>query len=184
MSVDYNEEKFKELILYISEACRAHPIFGATKLNKILFFSDFIAYEDLGSSITGAEYMALEFGPAPREMIPIREEMVLNGDIVIERRGSQTRLVPERPPNSEIFSPEERAIVDRLIELLKCQDAEWISELSHKFLGWRAAWAETLYTGGWATIPYETVHVSNTPINEAELIDGLTLAEEHGWSLK
>lgn len=184
MEVEYNEEKFKELILYIAQQCQSHPFFGATKLNKLLFFSDFIAYEDLGESITGAEYMALEFGPAPRRMLPIRWEMLLERDIVIERSGAQTRTIPRRPPNLERFSPEEREIVDRLIGLLQFRDADWVTELSHRFLGWRAAWAETLATGEWATIPYETVHVSNIPLNESELIDGLPLAEKHGWSLK
>lgn len=182
MEVEYNEQKFKELILYIAQQCQSHPIFGATKLNKLLFFSDFIACEDLGEPITGAEYMALEFGPAPRKMIPIREEMLLDGDIIIERSGAQTRTVPQRPPDPEFFSPEEREIVDKLIGLLKFQDADWITELSHRFLGWKAAWAETLATGKWATIPYESVRVSDKPPSESELAEGKILAGKHGWA--
>ena len=184
MVVEYNEEKFKELILYIAQECQSHPVFGATKLNKLLFFADIIAYENLGESITGAEYVALEFGPAPRRMLSIREEMLLDGDIVIEQSGAQSRTVSLRPPDLERFSPEERGIVDRLIGLLQFQDADWVTELSHRFLGWKAAWAETLATGKWATIPYESVRVSDKPLNESELDEGQILAEKHGWSFR
>lgn len=184
MDLQFDEAKFKELILYIAEQCASHPYFGATKLNKLLFFSDFIAYEELGESITGAEYMALEFGPGPRHLLPIREEMVLDGDITIEHVGLQQRVIAQRTPDKEQFSPAERKIVDRVIAVLEFQDAEWVSELSHKFLGWKAAWAETLVTGKRAMIPYETVHVSNRPLTEVEVADGKALAEKHGWSFQ
>ena len=182
MEPEFNEDRFRELILYIAKQCESHPFFGATKLNKLLFYSDFIAYEELGQPITGAEYMALEFGPGPRRLVPIREDMLLDGDISIERFGAQQRVVAQRAPDLEHFSPEERKIVDNVIKALEYQDAEWVSELSHRFLGWKAAWAETLATGRSATIPYETVHVSSSSITESELTDGKALAEQHGWS--
>lgn len=178
------EEKFRELILYIARECESHPFFGATKLNKILFFSDFIAYKATGRSITGAAYMALEYGPVPRKLVPVREDMLLNGDITIEQSGSQTRVVPTRAPDLEYFSAGERKIVDYVIGALEFQDAESVSELSHRFAGYKAAWAETLVTGKWGTIPYEAVHVSNTPPNQSERADVKVLAEEHGWSFE
>ena len=182
MSIEFNEEKFRELVLYIAQQCESHPFFGATKLNKLLFFSDFIAYEELGQPITGAEYMALEHGPGPRRLVPIREDMLIDGDITIERLGSQQRVIAQRSPDLEQLSPAERKIVDDIIEALEVQDAEWVSELSHRFLGWKAAWAETLVTGKPATIPYETVHVSNKAPTNGELADGKALAKKHGWS--
>ncbi len=184
MEREFKEEKFKELVLYIAQRCKSHPYFGATKLNKILFFSDFIAYEELGWAMTDAEYMALEYGPGPRRLMPIREQMLLDGDVTIERSGSQQRVIALRRPDLEHFSPEERNIVDKVIQWLQCRDAESVSELSHRFLGWKAAWSETLATGQTATIPYETVHVSNRPITESELTRAKDLAEGHGWSFE
>ena len=35
-------DKFRELILYIAQESEGDPNFGATKLNKILFFCDFL----------------------------------------------------------------------------------------------------------------------------------------------
>jgi hypothetical protein len=42
-----DEQKMKELILYISQKCADDTKFGATKLNKILYFSDFLAYASM-----------------------------------------------------------------------------------------------------------------------------------------
>lgn len=180
----YDEEKLRELVLYIARQCASHPLFGYTKLNKLLFFSDFIAYEQLGQPITGAEYMALEFGPGPRRLVPIREDMLIDGDITIEHSGAQRRIVAQRSPDLEHFSPAECKLVDKVIKALEHQDADRVSELSHMFLGWKAAWAETLATGKPTTIPYETVHVSNKPLSESELTTGKAVMEKHGWSFE
>ena len=56
--------------------------FGATKLNNLLYFSDFQAYGALERSITGATYQRLDHGPAPRELlatIPLRSEPWVTG---------------------------------------------------------------------------------------------------------
>src|SRR5437660_6974881 len=54
-----NEVRYKELVLYICQKCATDQKFGATKLNKILYFSDFLAYAELGEPITGFEYQRL-----------------------------------------------------------------------------------------------------------------------------
>ena len=184
MDVRFDEEKFRELVLYIATQCEEHPFFGATKLNKILFFSDFIAYEQLGAPITGAEYVALEYGPGPRRWVPIREDMRLDGDIEIRQTGSQHRVLALRPPDLERFSPDERRIVDTVIAALEYQDADSVTALSHRFLGWQAARAEFLASGQAARIPYETVYVSDAQPTEAETRSGVAVAEQHGWAFR
>ena len=72
----FSRTRFRELILYCALKSETHRFFGATKLNKCLFYADFLAYRALGSSITGAEYLALEHGPAPRQLVAEREAMV------------------------------------------------------------------------------------------------------------
>ena len=39
-----NDEKLRELIVYISDRCETDETFGAVKLNKILFLADFNAH--------------------------------------------------------------------------------------------------------------------------------------------
>ncbi|MBM4416381.1 MAG: DUF4065 domain-containing protein [Chloroflexi bacterium] len=64
----FDRSRFKEVLLYIAQSSENDPRFGATKLNKILYFSDFKAFATLGDFITGATYQRLDRGPAPHEL--------------------------------------------------------------------------------------------------------------------
>jgi hypothetical protein len=178
----FNQHKFKELILYIASQCQNDRFWNATKLNKVLFYADFISYEHSGQAITGAEYFALPNGPAPKALVPIREEMIKDRDLAIVRRTLQHRPVALRDADLTAFSAQEIAIVDQVIAALRHKNAEMVSELSHAFLGWKAARAEGAATGKHVTIPYGTVFVSNTPIDEFEAAYGLDLVKKYGWA--
>ena len=67
--------KLQELILYIARRSEDDRHFGANKLNKLLFYSDFLAYAKTGRSFTGAPYERLEHGPAPRGLAAALEEL-------------------------------------------------------------------------------------------------------------
>src|ERR1700733_10925348 len=100
---DPNERRFAELMLYVSEKCASDPKFGATKLNKILFYADFLAYAELGNSITGFEYQKLPHGPAPRRILTVRRRLEQEGALEVSnvklREGrTQTRLGAKRNP--------------------------------------------------------------------------------------
>ena len=158
---EFSETKFRELVLYISEKSVDDPRFGAVKLNKILYFSDFEAYRRLGQSITGATYRKLSEGPAPREMLPQREVMLDSGDIAMEHRpyfaGVQQRVVPRRDIRTEMFRPDELAVVDETIEALWHMTAREASDFSHRELGWLAA-------APGEEIPYDTAWLSAEPV--------------------
>ena len=65
-------QRFRELIVYISQRSAEDPHFGAVKLNKILYHSDFRAYERFGVPLTGVCYFRLKAGPAPKALLPVR----------------------------------------------------------------------------------------------------------------
>ena len=65
---------------------------------------------------------------------------------------------------------------------LKDKTAEKVSEMSHAFLGWKAAWAEGQVTGTNITIPYGTAFVSNQPLDEFEAAHGMDLIKKYGWA--
>jgi hypothetical protein len=179
---NYNKDKFRELILYISSRCEQDKFWNSTKLNKVLFYSDFISYRQNGKAITGAVYFALPQGPAPKALVPVREEMVANGDLAIERRTFQHRPVALREADLLIFTAQDIAVVDKVIAALRHRNAEMVSEMSHAFLGWKAARAEGEASGENVTIPYGTVFVSNHPIDEFEAAYGIELFKKHGWA--
>src|ERR1700733_4521543 len=65
---EFNRSKFKELVLYLSQRSAGDEGFGAVKLNKLLYRSDFEAYRLLGRPITGETYIKQEFGPVAADL--------------------------------------------------------------------------------------------------------------------
>lgn len=173
-----NEAKLAELILYICQKCADDPYFGATKLNKILYFADFLHYGNYGAPITGMEYQKLPYGPAPRRLLPVREAMVQRRDLGIQPvqlRAGKTQLRPVnlREADLALFSGSEIAQVDTIIGAFASSDSDTVSELSHKMVGWQVV-------DEGETIPYNTVFIANPKMTEVEVRRGLEVAHKHG----
>ena len=114
------EKRLVELMLYIAEKCADDADFNVTRLNKILFFADFQAYAAYSKSISGAEYIALPYGPAPKGADEIRKEMVKR-KWLFQRHPpkyskKRTRLVARREPDLSLFTANDIAILDEVIE--------------------------------------------------------------------
>lgn len=147
-----DDKKMKELVLLISLHSEGDKRYGATKLNKLLFFSDFLAYVYLGKSITGHEYQKLPQGPAPRYLMPIREDLEVEKDIAIRKTDyygyQQHKIFALREPDLSVFTAEEVELVHSIIEQCWHKSASEISTDSHRFIGWELAEDNE-------TIPYE-----------------------------
>jgi hypothetical protein len=177
-TIEYNEDKFKELIIYVSNKCEHDQDFGAVKLNKILFYSDFLAYAHLGEPITGAEYFALEHGPAPKMLAPVRDELVNQKDIVIRQRerygNKQIRVIPLREADLSYFTPEQVSLVDRVIEAFCGANGTDVSRLSHMERGWQVAENKE-------TIPYQAAFLSCEGVTPADNKRAKELALIYNW---
>ena len=163
-TIEYDERKMRELIVYIADRCERDPDFGSVKLNKILFYADFLAFGSTGEPITGAEYSKLQFGPAP-DLRQLIESMSVDRDIAIRRQNrfgyEQTRIMALRDPDLTLFSGVEIALVDSVIASLAGVNASEVSELSHLEHGWK-------FAGLREAIPYEAVFLSNEPVTDAD----------------
>ncbi len=166
MTNTMNDTKLKELILYIALRSEGDEYFAATKLNKLLFFADFLAYLNFGESITGSEYQKLDRGPAPRRLVPVREEMETNEDIVITKRAfygrPQHKIFALREPDLSLFSPHQIDLVNRVIEKYWNKNASQVSDESHLFSGWK-------YAEIGEKIPYEVALVGRRNLTPEEL---------------
>ncbi len=158
MEFQYRDDKFRELMLYIAQKMEDDPAFGATVLNKVLFFSDFLAYRILGEPITGAVYQKLDYGPAPRRLLPEQKRLEDEHRAVVQPRlrggRTQRRLVALDKPNLDLFKGSEIALVDQVIAALRGHGAVEVSEVSHRAsVGWLAVQLH-------ADIPYGTIFFS------------------------
>jgi hypothetical protein len=170
----FNEEKLCELILYIADRSAGDKRFGKTKLLKLLAYSDFEAYQRLGRPITGAHYRKLPHGPAPREA-PLALEILEERDEIEEAPvtffgRAQRRYRARRPARPELFTRDELAIVDEILERFKHYSGSDIAHASHKdFIGWQMA-------GELEEIPYRTALIA---IDEQPSAATLAAGREH-----
>jgi len=170
-----NEQKFRELILFISQRSEGDDTFGATKLNKLLFYADFLAYLEFGKPITGQTYQKLPWGPAPRHLIPTLEKMERDGEVVQATRKHfgrpQRRTIAMRSANLSRFTAEEVELVTTVIEHFSNTNAKEISGLSHLFIGWQAAEEGE-------EIPYQTVLIRKPELNATAIKRAKQLARK------
>ena len=167
-----------ELILYVADKCAADPTFGATKLNKILWWSDFISYAQCGQPVTGAEYMRLGRGPAPRRLLPVRQSLVDTHDAVLRQQNlfggyPQVRVIPLREPRLDLFTASQIIIVDQVIAHTWEKSATDVSLMSHG-----KAWA---IPADGDPIPYEAIFLSDEPVDDFDLARTRELAARLGW---
>ncbi len=135
-----DEEKLAELILYIAERIEDDPTGGATKINKILYFSEFAHVRAHGAPITGVRYQKLPRGPAPRRLRPIRDQLIANGDAELRIDTyfgyPLHRLVAKRRADPSRFEQSERDTVDQVIDALRGKTADEVSKMSHRDKAW------------------------------------------------
>ena len=176
---DFDARKFREFVLYVAEKAADDPYFGAVKLNKILFFSDFLAYAVLGRPVSGAVYEKQNHGPVPREMLSIRQQLIENHEAALQERQHlglrQERLIPLREPDLYDFTAEEVRLIDQVVKSLWGKTASETSEFSHQaVLAWQIAQMGE-------RIPYEAAFLSTRPLTAREIAYGQKLAVEQGF---
>lgn len=171
-------QRFRELIVYISARCAKDPTFGAVKLNKILYHSDFTAFEKFGVPLTGMRYFKLPMGPAPKALVPTRRELIAEGALRLEgpddpKHVGYHRTVALRAPIMSFFTEDEIAVVDGVIGDLWGQTARDVSDASHD-LRWRVVNLND-------PMPYEFAHLDTSVLSSAEQDRTRALAAQHGW---
>lgn len=162
-------DKFQELILHIAEQSENDRNFGATKLNKLLFYADFLFYLRNRRSITGQNYQKLNHGPAPRGLKPAVDNLeLMQSAKIVERTHfgrTQKRLVALRSADLSVFTAEEISFVDSLIKDFWDKNATDVSDMSHRFHGWQLAKIGE-------EIPYSSVFVNARHTCESDYANG------------
>ena len=155
---DDSEERLAELVLYIANRSEFDQRFGATKLNKVLFYADFIAFARFGRPITGATYRRLQHGPVPRILPRIQRVLTSQNRATIKVTDyygrEQKRLIGLDEPDLDMFTAREIALVDEVLEAFRHKSARELSDLTHEYRGWE-------YAGHGEDIPYSTIFLAD-----------------------
>ena len=164
--------------MYIAEQCSDAEDFGVTKLNKVLFFADFLHYLRHGKPLTGWKYVHDAFGPVPKDIEVIKQRMEKK-DIAIAHVSTgeftRKRVVALREADISEIEPSKIATLTQVIGWAcgnGSPSARTLSALSHDFIGYDI-------TEMGEEIPYQTVYLQNKPkqiLTEAEIQHGRKLA--------
>ena len=127
-------DRLKNIMLYILEKCGE---VWYTKMNKLLFYIDFVSYREQGTAMTGLAYKAISYGPVPDRWDKVYSEFP---EIIQELRpvGEYTGSVLKSNTNADtsLFSDAELKIMDKVCSSMGSYTARALSELSHKEDAW------------------------------------------------
>jgi len=144
----FNREKFEAAVQYICSEVDNIRQLSLTKLHKILYYADREAYLALGEALTGETYVRADYGPMSEHLRPTLARLEQEEDEIkhIEKRGHSSKLgaytqncyVATRPPELDIFKPEEVQLLSETAQLIQENfTSEEVSDLSHDVV-WRS----------------------------------------------
>jgi uncharacterized phage-associated protein len=114
-----------------------------TKLNKLLFYADFIMHKQSGFSMSGVQYRAIPMGPVPNNFNSIFEYLANKDELDIHYTnfadggtGEQFKPNQNKRFNKELFTEDELHILDLVAERFKNTSTNEIIEISHKEKAW------------------------------------------------
>lgn len=133
--------KLEDLTHYICWKCEDPTKLGATKLNKILWFSDVRHYVLTGKPITEATYRKLPRGPVPDRIDRVKKKLHDDKKISVSKglhfNKPQERLIALERPSFASFTSEQISLVDEVADTI-CHNhtATSISEFTHQTFWW------------------------------------------------
>lgn len=140
-----NVSKVSEMVKFF--ICKEGGIFP-TKLNKEMFYADFLHYKLFGQSISGLQYQAIQYGPVPvhydtiyDNIEGIRKEIVLAHDMESIRLSCGSC-------DTTVFNYQELKTLGEVLAKIQPMSTRELIERSHDEDAWRN------YHSGSQLIPY------------------------------
>jgi len=135
-----NFEKFSEMVVFFSEQMEPYK----TKMNKLLFYADFLMFKQSCFSISGVRYRAIDMGPVPNNFQSIFEYLANNNFIDISYTqfpqgysGEQFKARKDRPFNKALFTEPEMSVLSKTAKMFNESSTIDIIEISHLEAAWK-----------------------------------------------
>lgn len=133
----YDLEKYRNMILYLVK--RLNSVLKV-KLNKLLWYCDFLQFKETSVSISGTQYIRLPLGPVPNNYDLITDIMQREGLLDKNEPLFQTKegIVPGDEfvalvePDKSLFSEQEVKVMDFIAETFRNDTSTSIMNKSHE----------------------------------------------------
>lgn len=133
-------EKFTEMVVFFAE--KISPF--KTKMNKLLFYADFLMFRESCFSISGMRYKAISMGPVPNNFQGLFEYLANRNEVDILMTefpqgytGEQFVARKDRPFNASLFTAKELETLEKVAAIFKETSTADIIELSHSEEAWK-----------------------------------------------
>ena len=135
-------EKFTEMVVFFT--IEAQPSLWKTKINKMLFYADFLNFKKEVQSISGCRYRAIDMGPVPNNFNSLFDYIAENDHIDITVTsfpngsiGDQFKPNAKRAFDETKLAKEEIETLKEVVSKFKKVKTSEIIEISHKEEAWQ-----------------------------------------------
>lgn len=132
-------ERLLEAVVFFAQ--RLSP--WKTKLNKLLFYSDFLHFKEYGVSLTGSRYCAIQLGPVPENFQSVFEYAARRGIVKVEEisftnggTGEKFSIGEDREFNPDLFEERELQTMERVCKQFEALNTQEIIDISHREPAW------------------------------------------------
>ena len=143
--------KYKNSILYFLNFCN-NQYLGSTKLNKLMYYLDFVSYRDRRKPVSGDSYLHSDFGPVPQEIDKIlallKEEGAVTARDLPFKDGHKDEFNVSREPDMKSFDTYEIRLLEAICKEFELWDTAKIVEQTHLEAPW-------FYSEPLAAVDYE-----------------------------
>lgn len=135
----FSLEKVKSVILFYAEHLKPYK----TKLNKLLFYTDFVHFRKYSQGITGLKYAAFQYGPVPDKydvLFGLMADMdYFDIEYDMSNYGEVERILSNaaNPFNPSFLTPMELESIEIVFNRFKSTTSSEIAEISHKEKAWK-----------------------------------------------
>lgn len=140
----FNLNKYINAVLFFS----SKELIGITKLNKLLYYSDFEHFRQYGRPIIGDEYIKLDLGPVPERSYSIfnsnfREDVdsslkkYFTVKPTLFGNFTEKTIRPLQESNLDYFSESEIQIMTKVLQEYTGKTATFMSQKTHDERPWK-----------------------------------------------
>lgn len=125
----FSFEKFANMATFFAEKQKPY----ITKLNKLLFYADFLHFKYHGVSISGTTYNRLQYGPVPERYNTLFESIPA---IEMVENDYGIKAITNRSIGGSTFTESEFTILQMVSEKFIAMNAKQIADYSHQEKCW------------------------------------------------
>lgn len=140
-SPQINERLYRNAVLYFIKYCN-NQYLHETKLNKLLYYLDFISFRDSKKSVTGDIYIHQKYGPVPSRvdevLASLQREGIIDTKAVAYKDGEmiEFELKNEKGVDENVFSAGQKELLKKICDEFGNWPTEKIVAQTHLEAPW------------------------------------------------